>query len=188
MARIAYIRVSSEQQHLERQIENLKKYDIEKWFEEKVSGKNTDRPKLNEMLEYIRSGDTVYIHSFDRLARNTKDLLDIVELLEKKDVTLVSTKENIDTSTPTGKLMLTMIGAIATFERELIRERQAEGIKIAKEKGKFKGRQVKRIDDSLLLTEFEKYKKREISKKQLAENLNISRPTLDKLLKDKNLI
>ena len=82
MARVAYIRVSTAEQNEARQIEALEKYGIEKWFEEKVSGKSADRPELQKMLEYVREGDTVYIHDFSRLARNTKDLLEIVEGLE----------------------------------------------------------------------------------------------------------
>ena len=91
------------------------------------------------MLEFAREGDIIYIHDFSRLARSTKDLLDIVEQLNNKGIHLVSNKENIDSSTPTGKLMLTMIGAIAEFERQNLLERQKEGIAIAKEQGKFKG-------------------------------------------------
>ena len=93
--RIAYVRVSTIEQNETRQIEALQKYDIDKWYIEKVSGKDTNRPKLQEMLEYVREGDIVYIHDFSRLARNTKDLLDIVEKLEKMKVHLFSEKENI---------------------------------------------------------------------------------------------
>lgn len=110
--RIAYVRVSTVEQNEQRQIEAMQKYGIEKWFTEKVSGKDTNRPKLQEMLEFAREGDTIHIHDFSRLARSTKDLLDIVEVLNGKGIHLVSNKESIDTSTPTGKLMLTMIGAI----------------------------------------------------------------------------
>ena len=185
--RIAYVRVSTVEQNEARQIEALKKHDIEKWFEEKVSGKDTNRPKLQELLDFVRAGDTVYIHDFSRLARNTKDLLDIVEELEKKEVSLVSNKENIDSSTPSGKLMLTMIGAIYEFERVNMLEKQREGIEIAKQEGNFKGGQVKKIDDSLFERAYDRYQKREINKKELAAALKISRPTLDKLLKDKGL-
>ena len=185
--RIAYVRVSTVEQNEARQIEALKKYDIEKWFEEKVSGKDTNRPKLQELLDFVRAGDTVYIHDFSRLARNTKDLLDIVEQLQKKEVNLVSNKESIDSSTPSGKLMLTMIGAIYEFERMNMLERQREGIEIAKQEGKFKGGQVKKIDDSVFERAYDKYQKREINKTELAAALKISRPTLDKLLKDKGL-
>ena len=185
--KVAYVRVSTAEQNEARQIEALEKHGIEKWFTEKISGKNTNRPELQKMLEFVREGDTVYIHDFSRLARSTKDLLDIVETLNNKGVSLVSNKENIDSSTPTGKLMLTMIGAIAEFERQNLLERQREGIEIAKRDGKFKGGQVKKIDDLAFSKCYEAYKAREINKKQMAEKLGISRPTLDKLLKDKGL-
>lgn len=184
---VSYVRVSTVDQNESRQIEALKKYNIEKWFKEKISGKNTNRPQLQAMLDFVREGDTVYIHDFSRLARSTKDLLDIVEQLNSKGVHLVSNKENIDSSTPTGKLMLTMIGAIAEFERQNLLERQREGIAIAKREGKYKGGQIKKIDDNLFTTVYEKYKSRQITKKAMAEQLKISRPTLDKLLKDKGL-
>lgn len=187
MAHIAYVRVSTAEQNEARQIEALKKHNIDKWFTEKVSGKNMNRPQLEAMLDYVREGDTVYIHDFSRLARSTKDLLTIVEKLQNKKVHLVSNKENLDTSTPTGKLMLTMIAAINEFERENLLERQREGIAIAKEQGKFKGDQVKRIDDKTFTEAYERYQRRELTKTQLAAELKISRPTLDKLIKDKGL-
>lgn len=187
MAHIAYVRVSTAEQNEARQIEALKKHTIDKWFTEKVSGKNMNRPQLEAMLDYVREGDTVYIHDFSRLARSTKDLLTIVEKLQNKKVHLVSNKENLDTSTPTGKLMLTMIAAINEFERENLLERQREGIAIAKEQGKFKGGQVKRIDDKTFTEAYERYQRRELTKTKLAAELKISRPTLDKLIKDKGL-
>lgn len=187
MSNIAYVRVSTAEQNEARQIEALKKHNIDKWFTEKVSGKNMNRPQLEAMLDYVREGDTVYIHDFSRLARSTKDLLTIVEKLQNKKVHLVSNKENLDTSTPTGKLMLTMIAAINEFERENLLERQREGIAIAKEQGKFKGGQVKRIDDKTFTEAYERYQRRELTKTQLAAELKISRPTLDKLIKDKGL-
>lgn len=185
--RVAYVRVSTVEQNEDRQIEALKKHDIEKWFTEKVSGKDTNRPQLQAMLEFVRQGDTVYIHDFSRLARSTKDLLAIVDTLTEKGVHLVSNKENIDSSTPTGKLMLTMIGAIAEFERQNLLERQKEGIAIAKRKGKFKGRQVKNIDEDTFNRVYKLYMEHKISKTAMAKELEISRPTLDKLLKDKGL-
>lgn len=138
--KIAYVRVSSIDQNEARQVEALEKYGIERWYTEKISGKDANRPKLLEMLEYVREGDTIHIHDLSRLARSTADLLVIVDLLTKKGVHLVSNKENIDSSTPTGKLMLTMIGAINEFERTNILERTREGIAIAKRKGVYKGR------------------------------------------------
>lgn len=182
---IGYCRVSTAEQNLDRQIEGLKKYDIEKWFTEKVSGKNaTDRPELQAMLDFAREGDTIYIHDFSRLARSTKDLLNIVELLNTKGVHLVSNKENVDSSTPTGKLMLTMIGAIAEFERQNLLDRQAEGIQLAKAQGKYKGRKPIEVDSTTWDRQYNRYMNREINKSEMARILNISRPTLDKMLKE----
>lgn len=181
--KVAYVRVSTVEQNEARQIEALKKFNIEKWFTEKVSGKDTNRPELQNLLDFVREGDTVYIHDFSRLARSTKDLLEIVEELNAKGVHLVSNKENIDSSTPTGKLMLTMIGAIAEFERTNLLERQREGIAIAKENGAYKGRKAKDIDDNFIVG-YNKYMKREITKKDFASMINVSRPTLDKMIKE----
>ena len=114
---IAYVRVSTVDQNEARQIEALEKYGIERWYTEKISGKDANRPKLQEMLEYVREGDTVHIHDLSRLARSTADLLVIVDLLSKKGVHLVSNKENIDSSTPTGKLMLTVFSAKTSIPR-----------------------------------------------------------------------
>lgn len=186
--KVAYVRVSTVEQNEARQTEGLKPFGIEKWFIEKVSGKDTNRPELQKMLDFVREGDTVYIWDFSRLARSTKDLLDIVETLNNKKVHLVSHKENIDSSTPTGKLMLTMVGAINEFERTNLLERQREGIAIAKEAGKYKGGQVKSINEETFNDAYLKYKNREITKKDMATLLNISRPTLDKMLKDKGLM
>ena len=180
MANLAYVRVSTVEQNEERQLENLKRYNIDKWYIEKISAKDTNRPQLNAMLDYAREGDTIFIHDFSRLARSTKDLLEIIDYLRKKNIILVSSKENIDTSTPTGKLMLTMIGAINEFERTNLLERQREGIAIAKAKGKYKGRKAVTIHD--FDKHYERYMRREVSKAQLARELGISRPTLDRLI------
>lgn len=182
MAKVAYVRVSTVEQNEARQVEALEKYGIEKWFCEKVSGKSADRPELKKLLEYVREGDVVYIHDFSRLARNTKDLLEIAEGLDKRGITLISNKENIDTGTATGKLMLTMIGAIAEFERQNLLERQREGIAIAKREGKYKGRKTIDIPDFDI--HYKRYMSREVSKIKLAEELNVSRPTLDKLIRE----
>lgn len=179
--KVAYVRVSTVEQNEARQLEGLKKYGIEKWFIEKVSGKDTNRPQLQSMLEFVREGDTIYIHDFSRLARSTKDLLSIVEGLNKRKIHLVSNKENIDTSTPTGKLMLTMIGAIAEFERMNLLERQREGIAVAKADGKYKGRKAREIDDEFAEL-FRAYQARQINKVEFAQRLNVSRPTLDRMI------
>lgn len=177
---IAYVRVSTVEQNEARQLEALEKHDIDKWFTEKVSAKNTVRPQLQAMIDFARDGDTIYIHDFSRLARSTADLLQIVDRLTTKGVHLVSNKENIDTGTPTGKLMLTMIGAINEFERANLLERQREGIAIAKREGKYKGRKPADVAD--FETHYQRYTRREISKAELARLLEVSRPTLDKLI------
>ena len=182
---VAYVRVSTAEQNEARQKEALAKYDIEKWFIEKVSGKNTDRKEFQRMMEFVREGDAIYIHDFSRLARSTVDLLSITARLQEKGVHLVSNKENIDTSTATGKLMLTMIAAIAEFERANMLERQREGIAIAKREGKYKGGHVKRIREDVFQREYQEYMSRAISKGELARRLEISRPTLNKFLRDR---
>lgn len=179
---VGYVRVSTIEQNEDRQLVTMEKYNVEKVFSEKVSAKDTNREELNKMLDFVREGDTVVIHDFSRLARSTKDLLEIVELLNDKKVNLISSKENIDSSTPTGKLMLTMIGAINEFERANLLERQREGIAIAKEKGLYKGRKEIKIDN--FEEYYNRYKNREFNKTQLAKELGVSRPTLDKLIKD----
>lgn len=179
---VGYVRVSTVEQNEARQLVTMEAKDVEKVFQEKVSAKNTDRPQLQSMLEWVREGDVVVVHDFSRLARSTKDLLDIVERLNAKGVTLISSKENVDTSTATGKLMLTMIGAINEFERENLLERQREGITIAKEEGKYKGGKKKAIDKSKFQELKEQYDSRQISKVEFAKQLGVSRPTLDRYL------
>lgn len=161
----------------------MKKYKVEKMFSEKVSAKDTNRIKLQELLDFCRDGDTIVVKDFSRLARSTKDLLNIVEFLNNKNVKLISEKENIDSSTPTGKLMLTMIGAINEFERTNLLERQREGIALAKIAGKYKGRKAYEIDATFKEL-YEKYKIREITKSKFAEKLKMSRPSLDRLIKE----
>lgn len=182
--RIAYVRVSTVEQNETRQIEALKKYGVEKYFTEKVSAKDTNRPQLQQMLEFAREGDTIYIHDFSRLARSTRDLLDITEKLQEKGIHLVSNKESIDTSTPTGKLMLTMIAAINEFERTNLLERQKEGISIAKRNGVYSGRKPFKSDKDKFEDLYSQYTKREITKTEFAKLLGASRPTLDKLIRE----
>lgn len=180
---IAYVRVSTVDQNEARQKEALEKHQIDKWFEEKVSAKDTNRPQLKAMLEFAREGDTIYIHDFSRLARSTTDLLEIVEQLKAKGIHLVSNKEQIDTSTATGKLMLTMIAAINEFERANLKERQAEGIALAKQRGAYKGR--KKIDKPAQWDAvYAKWKRRELTGKQAMETLGLKRNTFYKLIKE----
>ena len=179
---IAYVRVSTAEQNETRQKEALKKYDIDKWFVEKASGKDTNRPRLQEMLEYIREDDTVYVEEFSRLGRSTADLLTIVQQIEDVGAKFVSLKENFDTKTPTGKLQMTMMAAIAEFERAMILERQREGIAIAKREGKYKGRKAVRVPN--IGTYYDKYMSRQGTKVSIAHELGISRTTLDKLFRE----
>ncbi|MCQ2796102.1 MAG: recombinase family protein [Bacilli bacterium] len=145
--KIFYIRVSSLDQNIARQKEMAKECKAEKLFIDKMSGKNAkDRPQLNKMLEFARAGDVVICESFSRIARNTIDLLTIVDKLKKKKVSFVSLKEKVDTATPSGKFMITVFGGLAELERENIRARQAEGIEIAKKQGKYKGKAPREYD------------------------------------------
>lgn len=181
-AKLAYVRVSTIEQNEARQVEALKKYGIDKWFIEKVSGKDMNRPELQRMLDYAREGDTIYIHDFSRISRSTADLLALVETLTAKGIHLVSNHENLDTSTPTGKLMLTVIAAINEFERTNMLERQREGIAIAKREGKYTGR--KRTELPNIAELYDLWVTRQKSKMEIAREYGISRPTLDRLMKE----
>jgi len=182
---IAYIRVSSIDQNEERQTKAMEKEDIEKYFIEKISAKDSNRPKLIEMLDFAREGDTIYIKDFSRLARSTQDLLDIVKKLDERGVKLKSLKENLDTNTSTGKLMLTMIGAINEFERANMLERQREGIAIAKSKGVYKGR--KEIEKPEGWNEvYTQWKRRELTATKAMEMLRLKRNTFYKLVGEEN--
>jgi len=176
---LAYVRVSTVEQNEGRQKEALQSYGIDKWFIEKASGRDTNRPKLQELLEYVREEDTVYVEEFSRLGRSTADLLSIVQKIEDAGATFVSLKENFDTKTPAGRLQMTMLAAISQFEREMILERQREGIALAKKSGKYKGR--KRISVPNIGDYYDRYMTRKANKTQLAAELNISRNTLDRL-------
>lgn len=145
--KIGYVRVSTQEQNEGRQTEAFSNMGIDKVYIDKQSGKNINRPQLTEMLSYIRDGDTVVVESISRLARNTKDLLDIVEKIKNKGASLISLKENIDTDSVSGKFMLTIFAAMAELERGYILERQAEGIELAKREGKYKGRAPIPVDE-----------------------------------------
>src|SRR5665648_337101 len=182
---IAYIRVSTIDQNEERQIKAMEKENIKKYFTEKVSAKDAKRPKLIEMLDFAREGDVIYIKDFSRLARSTQDLLNIVKQLDEKGVKLKSLKENLDTNTSTGKLMLTMIGAIYEFERANMLERQREGIAIAKSKGMYKGR--KQIDKPANWDEvYPRWRNRELTADKAMVFLGLKRNTFYKFVRETN--
>ena len=134
------------------------------------------------MLDYIREGDTVYVHDLSRISRSLTDLLNLVELLQKKGVHLVSEKESVNTETPTGRLFLSIVGAINEFERTNLLERQREGIEIAKRAGKYKGRKPRTLDNIAAL--YDMWIRREKGKSQISRDYQISRPTLDRLFKE----
>lgn len=182
MARIGYVRVSTQEQNEGRQIAALKPHQIEKWFADKCSGKNTDRPQFRAMLDYVREGDTVYVEDFSRLSRSVADLLKILESFRGKGIRLVSLKENTDTNTPTGELFVTIVAAINQFERRNILERQAEGIALAKQKGVYKGR--KRIEKPAGWAEvYEAYRTRQMTATEAMKRLGLKRNTFYNFVK-----
>ena len=172
---IGYVRVSTVEQNTIRQEVLMQSLNVEKIFIDKASGKNKDREELKKLLNFARNGDTVIVESISRFARNTKDLLELVELLTKKGVEFVSRKESIDTTTPTGKFMLIVFGAVAELEREYILQRQKEGIEIAKKNGKYKGRQKIKLNNFDEV--YNKWTNKEISAVKAMRVLGISKST-----------
>ncbi len=182
--RVGYIRVSTVEQHEDRQVKDLtENANVSKVFIDKLSGKDTNRPQLNAMIDYVREGDTVVVSEYSRLARSTRDLIDIIETLQNKGVIVISMKEKLDTSTPQGEFMLTVFAGIATLERKLMLQRQREGIAIAKANGKYKGRQSKqKPDDWESLKAM--YMSRQITVSEIAKRCDVSRPIVYKWLKE----
>ena len=187
--KIGYVRVSTVEQHEERQVVELQeKVGVERTFIDKLSGKNTERKKKKKMIDFAREGDTIYVSEFSRLARSTKDLLDIVQKLKDKDVQVVSLKENFDTTTPAGELAMTLFAAIATFERKIMLERQKEGIALAKARGVYRGRKQK-PKPSNWPELVERYQRRDIrSVSELARICGCSRNTIYTWLRSSGVI
>lgn len=187
--KLFYCRVSTEQQNEERQIKAAAELGIEtdNIYIDKQSGKDTKREALTKMLEFCRKGDTVYCESISRIARNTKDLLNIIEQLNNKQVDFVSIKENIDTTTPQGKFMLTIFGACAELERECILQRQAEGIEIAKAQGKYKGRKPKDINKEEFKKLCAEWRSGKITAVSIQRKFNISAQTFYRWVKEQSL-
>lgn len=182
--RVGYIRVSTVEQHEDRQVKDLtENAKVSKVFIDKLSGKDTNRPQLNAMIDYVREGDTVVVSEYSRLARSTRDLIDIIETLQNKGVTVISMKEKLDTSTPQGEFMLTVFAGIATLERKLMLQRQREGIAIAKANGKYKGRQSKQKPDAWESLKA-MYMSRQITVSDIAKRCEVSRPVVYKWLKE----
>lgn len=187
--KLFYCRVSTKEQNEERQIKAAQQLGIEKEniFIDKQSGKNIERKELQRMLSFCRRGDIVYCESISRIARNTKDLLNIVDELKQKEVDFVSIKESIDTSTPQGKFMLTVFGAMAEMERESILQRQAEGIEIAKGQGKYNGRQSKKIDNKLFEKMCAEWRQGERTAVSIYKKFDITAQTFYRWVKERNL-
>ena len=171
--KIGYVRVSTEEQNTARQEIMLRELGVDELFVDRASGKNADRPELKRMMNFVRRGDTVIVESISRFARNTRDLLDLVEQLTAKQVEFVSRKEAIDTTTPTGKFMLTVFAAVAELEREYILQRQREGIAIAKQQGKYRGRPPKVYPDFERIAA--RWQKGEITAVQAMKQLGMSK-------------
>lgn len=175
--KIGYVRVSTEDQNEARQEVLMDQLGVDRVFIDKISGKNRNRPSLQEMLSFIREGDVVVVESYSRLARSTVDLLNIVEELSKKGIGFISHKEKIDTTTPQGMLMLTIFAGIYQFERECMLQRQKEGIAIAKAEGKYKGRKPIDIDQTTFEAVYKEWKNGNIKAVEAMEKLKITKPT-----------
>lgn len=173
--KVGYVRVSTEGQNTARQEELMKELKAEKVYIDRTSGKSADRPELQKMMNFVREGDSVIVESISRFARNTKDLLELTEQLNNKHVQFISMKESIDTKTAAGKFMLTIFGAVAELEREYIKERQREGIEIAKEQGKYKGRPEKKLENFEEI--YHKWKYEKLTAVDASRQLGISRST-----------
>lgn len=180
--KIGYARVSTQDQNLDRQLDNLRAAGCERIFNEKMTGTKSDRPELKTMLMTLRSGDVLVIDSFSRLSRSTKDLLQLVEQLTAMGVHLVSLKENLDTTTATGKLMLTMLSALSQFERDLIAERTVDGLKAARARGRCGGRPRSGTDKDRKQA-YAMYKANVMSCKEIASRLGVSLSTLNRWIR-----
>ena len=185
--KVGYARVSTKEQNEARQIKAFEEMGVETVYIDKQSGKNADRPKLKEMLAFIRKGDVIIAESISRIARNTKDLLTIVETINGKGAEFVSLKESLDTRTPTGKFMLTVFGAMAELEREYILQRQAEGIEIANAEGKFKGKPKMEIDEEAFRRECKRWRNGEQTATAAMKKLNIKPNTFYRRVKEMGL-
>jgi DNA invertase Pin-like site-specific DNA recombinase len=177
-----YCRVSTESQNLDRQIDALQKYGVDHIYNEKMTGTKKDRPELTKMLDRMTEGDTVVIESLSRLGRSTKDLIELTELFQSKGVNLVSLKESIDTNTSTGKLLFTLMSAIAQFERDTIADRTREGLKAARARGRTGGRP--KINSESVRKAVKLYGTRQYSIKEIEDMTGIKKDTLYRSLKD----
>jgi len=182
--KVGYIRVSTQEQNTARQEILMEQLGVEKIFIEKCSGKNANRPKLMEMMNFVREGDTVVVSEISRFARNTKDLLTLIDELTEKGVQFESKKENIDTTTPTGQFMLTVFGAVSQLEREYILSRQREGIEAKKAEGGYRGRIPIDVDADQFEKEYKRWKANEITARAAMTNLGLKANTFYRRVKE----
>jgi DNA invertase Pin-like site-specific DNA recombinase len=182
--KVGYVRVSTIEQNEGRQVKDLQEHaGVEKVFLDKLSGKDTNRPQFKAMLDFVREGDEIFVSEYSRLARSTADLLNIIDELDNKGIKLVSMKEKLDTSTPQGRLMITVFAGLAQFERELMLQRQREGIALAKAEGKYKGR-AKAVRPENWKELVSLYQSRRMTATELAKRCEVSRPIVYKWLKE----
>ena len=180
---VGYVRVSTEDQNTARQEVLMQELGVDKVFIDKASGKNAARKELQAMLQFVREGDTVVVESYSRLARSTRDLLDITEALKEKGVGFISKKEAVDTSTPAGRLMQTIFAGLYQFEREMTLDRQREGIEIAKRAGKYKGRKPLEVDKFLFKALYEEWRAEKITAVAMMKKLGLTAPTFYRRVK-----
>ena len=171
-----YARVSTESQNLDRQLDVLQKYGVDIIYNEKMTGTKKERPELSKMLERMTEGDVVVIEALSRLGRSTKDLIELTELFASKGVHLVSLKESIDTNSPTGKLLFTLMSAIAQFERDTIADRTREGLQSARARGRIGGRP--KTDSKIIQKAIKLYHTNQYSIKEIEEMTGVKKSTL----------
>ena len=179
-----YARVSTEQQNLDRQLDMLQKYGVDHIYNEKMTGTKRNRPELEKLLERLTEGDTVVVESLSRLGRSTKDLIWLMETFNTKGVNLVSLKESIDTTTSTGKLLFTLMSAIAQFERDVIADRTREGLNSARARGRKGGRP--RTDSDKLRKAIKLYNTQQYSLAEIEDMTGVKRSTLYRGIRSKN--
>ena len=182
--KIGYVRCSSDTQNPERQTVLMEQLGVDKMYIDICSGKDMKRPQLQAMLDFMREGDVIVVESFSRLARSTRDLLEIADIMRKKGVEFISQKETIDTSTPAGRMLLTILASISQFERECLRERQQEGIDLRKARGGYKGRIPIKVDSEAFEKQYKIWKSDKITAKVAMEALGLKPNTFYRRVSD----
>lgn len=173
---VGYARVSTQEQNLQMQLDELQKFGCFEIFEEKLSGTSKERPALNEMLKMLREGDRVVVYKLDRISRSTKHLIELAELFEQKGVEFVSVRDNIDTSTAMGRFFFRVMASIAELERDITSERTKSGLAAARARGRKGGRPG--TDPKKIKTALKMYDSKQYSISEITKTVGISAPTL----------